>query len=345
MRLSIIVPVYNVEDYIEKCVQSLQLQDIPTKDYELIIINDGSPDNSREVVLGVMQQFDNIVFIDQENKGVSLARNAGIEKASGKYLLFIDPDDYVEPNSFGRVLKAADDHQAQITFLGYKFLEADNTIRKEILFTDFQFNLYPGVEAYALSRGDGTTDPDRSVAILFDREFMNKFGIRYIAGIPYLEDGEFLARVLCLADRCTFEGNPFYLRTTREGSATNSDLFHSDKSIKGFVKAACNLKDFSKNCNLNEEQRKFMNQPIVKFTLLAIQACAIPYNWKKLSAVRRILISKDLNKLSLVGVTPPFFLYGRLYNVSIFLFLISYGWENLKTSIAVKNKYKMIIQW
>lgn len=338
MRLSIIIPVYNVEAYIEKCVQSLQLQDIPTQEYEIIIVNDGSPDNSRQVVLELMKQFDNIVFIDQENKGVSLARNAGIDKASGKYLLFIDPDDYIEHNTIARILNTADEMEAEITILGYKFLNSDNTLRNEILLAEFKGNLYSGIEAYYISRVNMVIDPDRSVAILFKRDFMNSNNLRYISEVPYLEDGEFIARILCLAERCIFEGGSFYMRTTRAGSATNSNLFYSDRSINGFIKAADNLKRFCTSHQLSAAQLKFMNQPLAKFTLLAVEAGSKLSNWKKTFFVKKKLIENDLGRLSLEGVLHPYSTYARLYNVSPFLFIFYLGWRNLKMSVTYKLK-------
>ena len=90
-RLSIIIPMYNVERYVNKCLLSLEDQDIPMEDYEIICINDGSPDNSREVVIRLQKEFNNIILIDQENQGVSCARNAGINSACGEFVLFIDP--------------------------------------------------------------------------------------------------------------------------------------------------------------------------------------------------------------------------------------------------------------
>jgi glycosyltransferase involved in cell wall biosynthesis len=338
MQLSIIVPVYNVEEYIEKCILSLQQQDIPKDQYEIIIINDGSPDNSREVVLKLMKEFSNIVFIEQENKGVSLARNAGIDKARGKYLLFIDPDDYVELNSFGRVLKAADDQNSQVTFLGYKFLNADNSIKKEILFSAEKGKIYPGIKIYAISRGDGTTDPDRSVAILFSRGFMNMHSIRYIANVPYLEDGEFLARVLCLADRCIFEGNSFYIRTTRPGSATNSRLFYSDKAINGFFNAVNNLIQFKQKGSLNEVQQIFINRPIIKFTLLIVQACTGKGNYKKYKAVKQRLKLNGLDKIEVKGCAGFFYKYGMIYNISNDLFY--YIWSARLLFISSGKKLK-----
>ncbi len=338
MQLSIIVPVYNVAAYIEKCIHSLQQQDISKDDYEIIIINDGSPDNSREVILRLMKQFNNIVFIDQINKGVSLARNAGMDRAVGKYFLFIDPDDYVEPNSFSRVLSTTDNQQAQIAILGFKFLNVDNSVKKEMFFPAFKNKRYSGIEAYYNSRINITVDPDRTVAILFKRDFMNNAGLRYISEIPYLEDGEFIARILCLAERCIFEGSSFYIRTTRPGSATNSNLFYAERSIEGFIKAASNLKVFSQSPVLSEAQRVFMNQPLSKFTLLAVESSAKIASWKKLFFVKKKLIENGLGRLSLVGVLWPYSTYARLYNISPFLFVIYLNWKNILVSIKLKFK-------
>ena len=338
MQLSIIIPVYNVEAYIEKCIISLQGQDIPKGAYEIIIINDGSPDNSRQVVLNLMQQFSNIIFIEQVNKGVSIARNAGMDRATGKYFLFIDPDDYVEPDSFARVLKAAEDEQAEVAFLGFKFLNADNSIKMEMNFPSFKNKVYSGIEAYYNSRINITVDPDRTVAILFKRDFINDAGLRYISEIPYLEDGEFIARILCMAERCIFEGNSFYIRTTRIGSATHSNLFYTDRSINGFVRGAINLKVFSQSSILSEQQRTFMNQPLSKFTLLAIESSAKISNFKKLLFVKKKFVENGLGSLSLAGVLWPYSTYARLYNISTFMFIIYLNWRKILTSISFKFK-------
>lgn len=336
MKLSIIIPVYNVEEYIEKCVISLEQQDIPQEEYEIIIINDGSPDNSREVILKLVNQFSNIVFIDQENKGVSLARNAGIDKATGKYLLFIDPDDYVERNSLSRILDTAHKYNAQVSFLGYRFLNADNTIRKDVLFAELQGRIYTGINIYPLSRGDGTVDPDRAWAILFERDFINKHQLRMLPGVPYLEDGEFLARLLCLTERSILDGNIFYYRTTRHGSATNSSLFYSEKAINGFFIAASNLKSFKNSHQLNKEQEYFLNRPIIKFTLLIIQACITNGFSKKYNSVKERLKITGLNKVDTKGCSGFYYKYGTIYNISPILFY--FFWKGRLLLISTNKK-------
>ena len=246
IRLSVIVPMYNVASFVGKCILSLEDQDIPKAEYEIICINDGSTDNSKEVVANFQHKYGNIISIDQENKGVSRARNVGIERATGEYLLFVDADDFIDKNRLKDILENAITNSAEVSFLGYTLLNEDNTIQKCELYDQNLSRVYQGIEAYYLTHSGDKANPDSSCAILFKREFIRSNFLRYLPNVPYLEDGEYISRILCLAERCIFNYLPFYNRTTRAGSATNSFLFHSEKATRGFILAAGNLKDFSK---------------------------------------------------------------------------------------------------
>lgn len=101
-KLSIIVPVYNAEEYIEGCVNSLLKQDLSEQEYEIILINDGSTDNSPKLAQKLKEQNNNIVLLSQENKGQSVARNKGMDIAKGKYIMFVDADDKLYPNVIKR---------------------------------------------------------------------------------------------------------------------------------------------------------------------------------------------------------------------------------------------------
>ena len=94
--ISIIIPVYNAEPYLTKCLDSIICQDI--QDCEVLLIDDGSTDNSASICQQYSGKYDNITFIHKENGGVSSARNAGLNIAQGQYICFIDADDWVEPN-------------------------------------------------------------------------------------------------------------------------------------------------------------------------------------------------------------------------------------------------------
>jgi glycosyltransferase involved in cell wall biosynthesis len=321
-QLSVIVPVYNVEPYVERCIRSLADQDIPAEEYEIIVINDGSPDNSREVVIRLQKEFNNLILIDQENQRVSRARNNGIEKATGGFLLFIDPDDYVDPMSFGRILKNAKEKNAQVSFLGFTLLNEDWTVRKRVFNEVNSERIYPGTEAYFVSRGDGSSDPDRMWAVLYKTGFIKSNELLYLPGVPYLEDGELIARIMCLAERCIFDGESFYQRTIRQGSATNSNMFFSEKANKGFFMAASNLRKFQQNKILSDSQFKFLNQPICKFVVLVVSSSVSPFRFRKLAEVKKRLRNEGLGKVDLDSVNREFTLLGKLYNRSLLLLVI-----------------------
>lgn len=321
---------YNVEPYLERCLRSLENQDIPRDDFEIICINDGSPDDSRGVVLSLSKDFDNIILIDQENQGVSKARNRGIDKASGRYMLFIDPDDYVDAMSFGHILNNAEKNNAQVSLLGYTFRYQDGSIRKQILGEKYSLQVNSGITTYFMARVDGRTDPDRMVAVLFETDFMNRYKLRYLPDVPYLEDGEFIARILCLAEHCIFDGSSFYQRTTRPGSATNSELFSSEKAINGFLLAAGNLKKFKQTQNLNEKQRIFLNQPICKFVLLTLNSSLQKPYIKNYKRIRKLLFGNGFRKIELKGTETPYPYFVALYNNFMMAFLLSALFREVK---------------
>ena len=93
LKLSIIIPVYNVEPYIAKCLDSCLQQDLPADEYEIIVVNDGSPDNSVVIVKDYMQRYLNVRLVNRENGGLSAARNTGLAHANGYYVAFLDDDD------------------------------------------------------------------------------------------------------------------------------------------------------------------------------------------------------------------------------------------------------------
>ena len=98
IKLSFIVPIYNVEQYLRKCVDSLLAQDVPSSEYEVILVDDGSPDACPQICDEYAAACEDIRVIHRENGGLSAARNSGIEIAKGKYVCFVDSDDYWEPS-------------------------------------------------------------------------------------------------------------------------------------------------------------------------------------------------------------------------------------------------------
>src|SRR5690554_3713943 len=98
IKISLIIPVYNVEKYLEKCLNSCMNQDISEEEYEIIIVNDGTKDSSLSIALKFEQKYKNIKVYSQENQGLSAARNKGLSLAKGEYVWFIDSDDWIKEN-------------------------------------------------------------------------------------------------------------------------------------------------------------------------------------------------------------------------------------------------------
>lgn len=116
-KVSIIVPVYNVEKYLDKCLKSLVNQTF--KDFEIIIVNDGSPDNSSQIIENYKLKYSNMIkVITQQNQGLSDSRNNGLKLATADYIIFVDSDDYIELNMVEKLYKEITEKQADVVICG-----------------------------------------------------------------------------------------------------------------------------------------------------------------------------------------------------------------------------------
>ncbi|MDE6486538.1 MAG: glycosyltransferase [Muribaculaceae bacterium] len=214
-RLSIIIPAYNVEQYIGRCLESCLNQDLAPKDYEIIVVNDGTPDKSMEVVDLYAKSHDNIISVNRKNGGLSAARNTGLEYATGEYVWFVDSDDRIEANCLGYLLNFAGDNRLDVLCFGL-FLE----------YADGRTSLFPinnkGGEVYKgcdfLNR---VAMPPAAWAALYKRSFLNSRYLRFLEGILH-EDQEFTPRAYYLSERIAFINIPFYYYCQREGSIMKS---------------------------------------------------------------------------------------------------------------------------
>ena len=103
MRLSIVVPAYNAAPFLERCIRSLEGQDVAREDYEIIIVDDGSTDETPLIAARLSREFGNIHILTQTNKGLSVARNEGIAHAEGEFLMFVDSDDALLVAAKGKI--------------------------------------------------------------------------------------------------------------------------------------------------------------------------------------------------------------------------------------------------
>lgn len=220
-RLSIIVPVFNTEKYLSRCLYSLISQDIPYSNYEIIVINDGSNDNSMEIAESFAKNYQNIILIDKDHVGVGAARNVGIIESTGRYLLFVDSDDYILPNCLKNVLDCIEIKNLDI--LRFNYLAVDDkgkTIAKtknsthSIIFSEEVVNgetfltEYLGWACYV-------------VQFLISAYFIKKNRLLFNESI-YFEDVDWTVRVMMIANRVQSINKQIYVYYQRTGSITRS---------------------------------------------------------------------------------------------------------------------------
>ena len=122
LRLSFIVPVFGVEKYIEECIRSLYHQDIPKEEYEVICVDDCSPDNSAVIIERLQSEYPTLKLLRHtENKRQGGARNTGLREAQGRYVWFIDSDDYIQPNCLKALLNQAESEQLDVLQIYYAY--------------------------------------------------------------------------------------------------------------------------------------------------------------------------------------------------------------------------------
>ncbi len=211
--LSIILPVYKVELYVREALLSCITQNLPSEEYEIIIVDDGSPDGSAAIIKELLPQVPNAHYIYQENQGLSIARNVGLKKASGEYVWFVDSDDYIAPNCL-RALKQ-------------RILEIDYPDMLALSGIEFDSHCsYPSVQygknQLSLSGVEHLQSPSFFIPVhhyIYRRSFLEQHALTFYPGIMH-EDEEFLPRVLYFASRIAYYSQPVYYYRRREGSIT-----------------------------------------------------------------------------------------------------------------------------
>mgnify|MGYP000195971416 CR=1 FL=1 len=245
--LSVIVPVYNVEKYLPKCLDSILGQTF--RDFELIIVNDGSPDNSSDIIDAYSQKDSRIRIVNKENGGLSSARNRGVREASGKYLAFIDSDDWIDKEMFQCMLQKGEEVNADIIFCDVRGEYEDGTVKviyqqatnfPEVIDVAEHPRLFLEVECFSCNK------------IIARRLFID-FNIEFPEGLLYEDVGTF-PRLFFMANRLVRVPKQFYHYTVREGAITQ--MF----SLKGldYLKVVKVVEDFLRSKGLWNQYEAIM---------------------------------------------------------------------------------------
>lgn len=195
IKLSIIVPFYNVEPFIEECIRSLYNQDISWDEYEVICVDDCSPDGSRAIVEQLQNEYPSLRLIcHKENKKLGGARNTGLKAAKGKYIWFVDSDDYIYPNVLRTLLDTADKNMLDI-------LQFDNTQGEENQTKSIQYSAVNKGETYLFEHLNDWVDKIGGAwKQLFAKDFLYKKQLQFIEDAMY-EDTDYLLRAFLMANR------------------------------------------------------------------------------------------------------------------------------------------------
>ena len=330
-KVSVIVPVYNVEKYLDSCLTSLVNQDF--QDYEIIIIDDASTDSSLTICQKYAKLYPQITLINSsENQGVSVARNKGIRYSSGQYLSFVDPDDYVASDFLSMLYKAAMASSADLVVCNfYRFYDQGRSIKvasknfnsfllspKDFLGTVFSLNTshHPNIQV---------------------RGFVwNKFIRRDIIGKDLFEpsngaeDEIFLMKIFSRLEKIEYIGKPLYFYNQRSSSLSKSPCY-----ILGFLKTRFSLLNMEIYSSDKEIISTVLYQTalITNFRLLKEKKTTIS-EWNEFRKISMKPLNYERARLGITGVT---------LNMLKMLFVLM-TCPNLKTSFVIsKCLYPLIV--
>lgn len=257
-KISIIIPVYNVEKFIDQCLKSCIFQEgVSHDEYEIIVINDGTPDNSMKIVNKYKEQFPSLITIfEQNNAGLSVARNSGINIAKGEYLWFVDSDDWIIQGSLRQIIDKLNEYK-NIDLLQIQAKQFDGVNADKDYIYDYHEGIIDGPDC--IRRGGL---PCCAVVTIYKTSFLKNNSLFFVPRILH-EDSEFKPRVVYLAKSIAFLDKFCYV-VRREGQESITSKFRLKNGL-GHLTVIKSLNEFSKNfpsdlrCKFNFYQGLAMN--------------------------------------------------------------------------------------
>lgn len=204
VKISIIIPVYNVEKYLHECLDSIINQTFT--DIEIICVDDGSTDKSSEILEEYEQKDKRFTVISQPNKGVSAARNRGMQQAKGKYIMFVDSDDYIASNACELIYNSAEEKRCDILlFPHYNF--SASTCRDDGRLLDLYITLKDNTTTFKEYSDEFLLTPSETHSKLYKADFLRKYNLHWETQIQYCEDRIFILMLLFMQKPLVFYTN------------------------------------------------------------------------------------------------------------------------------------------
>ena len=291
IKLSIVVPIYKVEHYLRKCVDSLLHQDLSHAEYEIILVDDGSPDNCGDICEEYAGRFAQVKVVHRRNGGLSAARNSGIEVAQGQFVQFVDSDDYLEPNVLKALVEKMEIEQLDMLRFNYQNVNEQyvvfepNKISKP--FVDYRDEVCDGSVFLTERLGFGCY----AWQFIVRRELLE--GCVFKEGI-YFEDTEWTPRVLKKVHRVTSSDLVVYNYLLRSGSITQSV---EEKKKRNVLDDKLRLIDSMMEQKSNVCDKRWFEGMISQIVLSILGYVCESY-YEERTSVCRALKSKNLFPLS-----------------------------------------------
>lgn len=235
IKVSVVIPVYNGEGYIKRCLDSLIEQTLDS--VEVIIVNDGSKDNTLSLLQQYQERYPNLFKVfTVVNGGQGIARNFGAKQAKGKYLCFIDSDDYVHPEMLQKLYDSAENNQSDLVICSYYRVNEQGDI------------LYSEMDKVRNIKINMNTSPWNK---LFLKEKWDKYEIKFSEGLWY-EDLEATLTYLLISENISYLKEPLYYYVQRENSSINK----YDQRIENIFEVTGNIYNFAKKNNVLEKNKQ-----------------------------------------------------------------------------------------
>ena len=240
IKVSVIVPVYNTEKYVDECLRSIENQTL--KEIEIILVNDGSKDGSRKILEEHAKNDDRIIVINQENAGVAVARNHGLREAHGDYVAFVDSDDIIAPWAYEKLYASAKKYRVNVVASELtKFEDGTEPDINSMTYDDTKVSFHRR-RKYQNPFYDMIDNTAFMVTKICRRQFLAENNIWFKEGVTHYEDGLFNFLVFARLREVVQDKNPFYLyRIDRPGSAVTE--FNAKKVLKASTTVSKELVD------------------------------------------------------------------------------------------------------
>lgn len=273
-KVSIIIPIYNTQKYLGKCLESVIDQTL--KDIEIILVNDGSIDESLRICMEYEKKDKRIKVIDKNNEGVSIARNIGIENSNGEYICFVDSDDYIEKDMLNNMYNSILNNEADLCMCNYvkeniykrDYIDCD--IGKNILVNDEIRNLliFPLIERGYNEKYHKLSGFRGPVAKLFKASIIKYNNIKFKKDLIIGEDFIFNLEYLNLCKKIIIDRGYYYNYVTNEDSVTMK--YKEDAWNKIYIKTINKLIEFLNENNYYNISKDRVNNIITKYFLICI---------------------------------------------------------------------------